>query len=760
MVQCWCMRLGGGVMRLFFMPQQYGMMARMLKWSLFGLAMGLSLPTLAIAQDAPKLRTLEGRKPVIAGVQDSNLAAEQAPQAEKAAVNLAKPVSVTGVKLPDPPKADKADKKAFAAKMQDIFKLKALRNTTIGVHIVDLDTGDEVYAHNADKLMKPASNTKLLTTAAALEILGPDHQFETQLLADGKIEKGVLKGDLYLHIDHDFTWSNRFYNAGDVPLRGLISQLKDAGIQKIQGKVVVSGHVIYGGTATGTLSTAAHLNTAGNRFRTLLRQSKIGMGSFAIRQTAKPKGKTIGTWHSPVLAEAIVPLNRVSHNEYADMLLLAIGHKVHGKNTYEAGAKAVKAWLKDAGLPTKGIELHDGSGLSHNNRMSPTFFTTLVKYMLKSKAGREWAASMSISGYDGTYGGRLMTDDTKGRVYAKSGTLRDTITGSGFFFNKYDGHTYAFSLLVNNMRNKKLTRQAIDRMLRVFSGDHLGVKLPAQPLMSSLRKEDDGRIIARWDNVKNVQGYRVYQSHDGARWEIAGETAETHFTLTGESVHVRVTAVSVDGAESMPSMIYSYRPGNKTMTIVEQARCRSDEMMRPANHLFAHERPIAQFIDESWGIETVRNAKTYVKDGLFYHSVTCKGAIAWNEADFKAAAKADIPVIVNVVDAHLSADASGTCDPISGKVLGCFGEPVITKDRRMGKRQENYRLRKAAGTGSSRPSQIKTWNGGKKVLEMNDMPVAVQSVTDKKGSMTVMGVDVQALDSLKTLKALWKEIDK
>jgi hypothetical protein len=140
--------------------------------------------------------------------------------------------------------------------------------------------------------------------------------------------------------------------------------------------------------------------------------------------------------------------------------------------------------------------------------------------------------------------------------------------------------------------------------------------------------------------------------------------------------------------------------------------------------------------------------------------VTCKGAIAWNEADFKAAAKADIPVIVNVVDAHLSADASGTCDPISGKVLGCFGEPVITKDRRMGKRQENYRLRKAAGTGSSRPSQIKTWNGGKKVLEMNDMPVAVQSVTDKKGSMTVMGVDVQALDSLKTLKALWKEIDK
>lgn len=731
----------------------------MVKWNAIGLLFGLLVPSLASGQEAPVLRTIEGRKPVVSA--ESAAPTLQIPKPEipqKAADQAQEAPQNKAIQLATAPKASKDVKKRLASKMSEIFKLKALRNTAIGVHIVDLDSGDVVYAHNADKLLKPASNTKLLTTAAALELLGADYQFETQLSSDAKIEKGVLKGNLHLHIDHDFTWSDRFYNTGDVPLRGLINQLKEAGIQKIQGKVIVSGYVVYGGISTGTLSTTAHLNTAGNRFKTLLNQNKIKFGGFSIQQNAKVKGKKIASWLSPMLSEAIVPLNRVSHNMYADMLMIAIGHKINGKNTYEAGAKAIKSWLKKIGLSLKGLEMQDGSGLSHNNRMSAAFYTKLVGYMLKSTNAREWAASMSISGYDGTYGGRLATDDAKGLVYAKSGTLRDTISGSGFFFNKNDGHTYAFSLLVNNMRNKKLTRQAIDRMIRVFTGSHLDIQKPATPLFSSLRREANGQVVARWDSVKDVEGYRLYKSKDGAQWEILGETPDTHYAVADEPIHLRITAINAKGAESAPSLIYSYRPGSKTMTIVEQARCRSDELMRPANHIFAHERPLAQFIGKDWGVETVRTTNE-AKDGLFYHSVTCNGAIAWHEASIKAAASPEIPVIFNVADAHLSADASGTCDPTSGKVLGCFGEPVITKDRRLGKRDMNYRLRKAAGTGSSRPSQIQTWEGGKTILEMNGVPVGIQSSTGKKGSVTVLGFDVQALDSQKTLDAMWSAID-
>ncbi|MBR4986420.1 MAG: D-alanyl-D-alanine carboxypeptidase [Proteobacteria bacterium] len=722
-----------------------------------------------LAQDTPVLRTLEGRTPI--GGQPAQAGA----QADSG--NTAKPVAVKTLmaddikavsgegdvddagekfRLPERPVASKAVKKALADRVASVLAEKAIRNTSVGVKVVDLDTGDVVYAHNDSMLLKPASNTKLLTTAAALNILGASHQFETTLSSKGKVVKGVLEGDLHLHIDHDFTWSTRFYDAGDVPMQGLIAQMKAAGITKIKGNVIVSGYVVYGGVATGTLSTATHLNRAANQFFNLLRRNKIGFGGQVVRQNGKPEGTQIGVWHSPVLSEAIVPLNRVSHNEYADMLLLAIASHEAKKDTYEAGAKAVLAWAKKAGLPMKGIAIHDGSGLSHDNRISADFFTQLVAYMMRSENAREWAASMAISGYDGTYGGRLATDDAKGRVYAKSGTLRDTISGSGFFVNRNDGHTYAFSILVNGMRNKKLTRQAIDRVVRVFLGNHLDVSMPGAPAMQSMQKES-GTVTARWSEVKGAAGYRVYESRDGNVWALAAETGKLSHAFGDEARHVRVTAVASSGAESLPSLIFSYRPGKKMMTIVESAKCRSDEAMRPANHVMAHERPLAAFVDGSWGVETVRLIGDRKLEGALFHSVACGGTVSWNGEAYKIASTLGIPLIANVVDAHLSSDAGGACDPKTGKALGCFSEPVVTKDRRIGARQMNYRLRKAAGTGSSRPSSVTVWDGAKKTLDMTGIPVASTQKTDK-GVYSVIGVDLQGLDSQKTLDAAWKAV--
>ena len=54
-----------------------------------------------------------------------------------------------------------------------------------GVHIVDIESGRVLYARNAGKSFVPASNTKLYTTAAALDMLGPDYRFETRLYIDG-----------------------------------------------------------------------------------------------------------------------------------------------------------------------------------------------------------------------------------------------------------------------------------------------------------------------------------------------------------------------------------------------------------------------------------------------------------------------------------------------------------------------------------------------------------------------------------------------
>ena len=273
-----------------------------------------------------------------------------------------------------------------------------------------------------------------------------------------------------------------------------------------------------------------------------------------------------------------------------------------------------------------------------------------------------------------------------------------------------------------------------------------------------MTKEKDGRVMARWQSVKEAVGYRVYHSEDGNTWSVLSEPTVNELSLKEAPHHIRVTSVNSKGAESAPSLIYSYRPGAKTLRIVEEAKCRHDAAMRPDGHVFSHERPLANLVGNDWGIETVQKLGGTAKEGVLFHSTACEGSIAWNPEDYQSALQAKVPVIVNISDAHTSEAAGGTCAPKSGKVLGCFGEPVVAKDRRLGAGKLNQRLRKAAGTGSGRPSQVQTWTNGKPIFEMSSTNVATQEKLESGGSLTVIGFDLQSIDSQKTLNAVWKKL--
>lgn len=68
----------------------------------------------------------------------------------------------------------------------------------VGLHVVRLRDGSTLADHQSDKLLSPASNVKLVTTAAALRLLGPDYRFPTRLFAGGPLIDGRLQGDLIL----------------------------------------------------------------------------------------------------------------------------------------------------------------------------------------------------------------------------------------------------------------------------------------------------------------------------------------------------------------------------------------------------------------------------------------------------------------------------------------------------------------------------------------------------------------------------------
>lgn len=114
---------------------------------------------------------------------------------------------------------------------------------TVGIHVLDVETGVSRFAHDADRLLIAASNTKLATTAAALDLLGPGHFFETRLLARGPLAAGVLHGDLAVVGGGDPGISWRPYPYPEDPFavfRRWAEALHEQGIERVEGDLVLA----------------------------------------------------------------------------------------------------------------------------------------------------------------------------------------------------------------------------------------------------------------------------------------------------------------------------------------------------------------------------------------------------------------------------------------------------------------------------------------------------------------------------------------
>lgn len=117
---------------------------------------------------------------------------------------------------------------------QDLNQILADSRLTIGragVVVRSAESGEELYATDAGKLMIPASNTKLFTSAAAVETLGLDYRFATTVLHSGRKLGSVVNGDLVLRGTGDPTMLAEDYDA-------LAAQVAKAGVKVVTGKLV------------------------------------------------------------------------------------------------------------------------------------------------------------------------------------------------------------------------------------------------------------------------------------------------------------------------------------------------------------------------------------------------------------------------------------------------------------------------------------------------------------------------------------------
>ncbi len=122
---------------------------------------------------------------------------------------------------------------AALAREVDVAR-KAAR--AVGVHILDLAADKTVFELDADSPRILASNTKLLTTAAALVELGPEHAFETRVMIRGAVEGDVLRGDLAVFAGGDPNISGRFHD-GDAyaVFREWAAALEARGVTRVSG---------------------------------------------------------------------------------------------------------------------------------------------------------------------------------------------------------------------------------------------------------------------------------------------------------------------------------------------------------------------------------------------------------------------------------------------------------------------------------------------------------------------------------------------
>lgn len=142
----------------------------------------------------------------------------------------------TGVAA-QPSKASRAAVAELQSQLSTVFNAPVMAHAAWGVHVRSLDRNDVLFAHDAGKLMMPASNMKILTLAAAAERLGWDHRFSTTLEAAGAVENGVLRGDLIVRGGGDPTINTR-EKRSEMLFDEWAAALRVAGITSILGRII------------------------------------------------------------------------------------------------------------------------------------------------------------------------------------------------------------------------------------------------------------------------------------------------------------------------------------------------------------------------------------------------------------------------------------------------------------------------------------------------------------------------------------------
>ena len=354
-----------------------------------------------------------------------------------------------------------------------------LHGAGTGVYVWDLDAALPVYELNAGTSLTPASNLKIVTSAAAILDWGVDHRFVTELCAEDVpvAAGGVLQGDLYLRGLGDPSLSTRDYQQDvfgmtTASFETFARTLKREGVRKVRGRVLGDASWFDKLRTVPTWKDGLQLECGplsalsgnqglrdGNRVSApatyAAKLMKQALANAGVRVTGPPgtakvpdTAKVVDRQYSAALRGILKHMNKESDNAFAEMLLKGLGKEFHGDGSTAAGTRASKAALHALGVKTGTYVIQDGSGLSYGNRMTAEGVVKVLGALRQRDDFDDFYDSLAIAGEDGTIHDRMRGTAAAGNARVKTGTLNVAICLSGYVTSAND-HLVAFSILMN-----------------------------------------------------------------------------------------------------------------------------------------------------------------------------------------------------------------------------------------------------------------------------------------------------------------------
>jgi D-alanyl-D-alanine carboxypeptidase/D-alanyl-D-alanine-endopeptidase (penicillin-binding protein 4) len=390
------------------------------------------------------------------------------------------------------------DPAALAAAVGPVLADPAV-GPAVSASVVDALTGQVLFETEPATGREPASVAKLLTAAAVLHRLGPDHVVPTRAVT------GAAPGEVVLVAGGDVLLSA---GAGDplaAPGRAGLADLADATAAALAGQgvttvtVTVDDRAFAGvgtGEALGPGVSAADVSNGfvapftavavdAGRLRagaTAPRQADPGLGAaqaFADRlaerglavtrppvRSAAPAGASVlGEVVSAPLAEVVGYVLATSDNTAADALARLVAVDLGRPATFAGSGAAVLEAVAALGVPTAGLRLADGSGLSDGSVLTAPALTGVLALAASPEHPelRPLYADLPVAGLTGTLGGRFeAAGSALGLVRAKTGSLRGTSALAGSVLDA-DGRLLLFAVLADRTPSTGGARDVLDR---------------------------------------------------------------------------------------------------------------------------------------------------------------------------------------------------------------------------------------------------------------------------------------------------------